>query len=344
MNKRVFKAIGLTILVLSFFAAMLVAGCSSGGGGGGSSSDPTYTPTSSPTQTTTVTGQVTDNDGPVANARVELEYTSGSGKMIKDVIVVYTDENGDYTIPNVEVGQNVRISAYYPDGSWLGYYDVVVQEDQPPIDVSPTSTPTPTPTPSVTPNPTPTSTASPSPTPTPTATPSPSPSTTPTPGNGTLNLSSTPSGAKIFIDSVDTDTTTPNVFSLIPGSHTYKLTLSGYQDFQETITIVADQTVIRATTLVPTSSGEQVEGDVKDRDTGGLLEGVEIKFKQGETTVETIKTDDKGEFSVKLPAGLYRAELRLAGYRVTSYPITIETGIVNEFHWTIKNLGQQQTE
>jgi hypothetical protein len=48
---------------------------------------------------------------------------------------------------------------------------------------------------------------------------------------GTVEISSTPAGAKIYVDDVDTYKGTPaSIMNLDVGNHTYKLTLSGYQD------------------------------------------------------------------------------------------------------------------
>jgi hypothetical protein len=61
---------------------------------------------------------------------------------------------------------------------------------------------------------------------------------------GTINISSTPSGAEIFIDGVDQGVTTPfTIPKLSPGTHTYRLVLSGYISATGTITIAAGQTV-----------------------------------------------------------------------------------------------------
>jgi len=136
-TKKLLKTGGLIILVI-FFAATILIGC---GRGSDPEPGPTNTPTTKPSPTTTVTGQVKDDNGPVVHAKVELEYLRQFGKMVRDVIVVYTDANGNYTIPGVEVGQQVRILAHYPDGSWLGYHDVVVLENQDPIEVTPTGPP-----------------------------------------------------------------------------------------------------------------------------------------------------------------------------------------------------------
>lgn len=57
--------------------------------------------------------------------------------------------------------------------------------------------------------------------------------------NGSLNISSTPSGAEIFIDNIDKGATTQAIISgITPGEHAYKLTLAGgYYDVIGTFNI-----------------------------------------------------------------------------------------------------------
>ncbi len=69
------------------------------------------------------------------------------------------------------------------------------------------------------------------------------------PTTGTLNISSTPAGAEIFIDNQDQGKVTPQVIKNIPaGSHQLRLTLSGYEPYSTAFTITAGAT----TTLNPT--------------------------------------------------------------------------------------------
>ncbi|MFH1897504.1 MAG: right-handed parallel beta-helix repeat-containing protein [Candidatus Desantisbacteria bacterium] len=58
-----------------------------------------------------------------------------------------------------------------------------------------------------------------------------------TPCYGTLSVTSTPTGASIFIDGVDKGTATPAVLSLQTGSYTLSLTMPNYCTYTTTITI-----------------------------------------------------------------------------------------------------------
>lgn len=60
---------------------------------------------------------------------------------------------------------------------------------------------------------------------------------------GDAQIMSTPTGARIYIDNIDTGLSTPvTILDLISGSHTYKLTLTGYVDATGMFNIVAEQT------------------------------------------------------------------------------------------------------
>ncbi|MBU0701810.1 PEGA domain-containing protein, partial [bacterium] len=68
---------------------------------------------------------------------------------------------------------------------------------------------------------------------------------TPTLQYGSLSITSTPSsGAKIYLDGTDTGSVTTQVFANISaGTHAIKLTLSGYQDWYGTATVIAGSTI-----------------------------------------------------------------------------------------------------
>ena len=75
------------------------------------------------------------------------------------------------------------------------------------------------------------------------------------PTTGTLDVSSVPLGAKIFIDGADQSKVTRSVIQNIPaGSHSLRLTLSGYLDYTTTFTITGGLTTILNLTLTPVST------------------------------------------------------------------------------------------
>ncbi|MBU1752825.1 PEGA domain-containing protein [bacterium] len=65
-----------------------------------------------------------------------------------------------------------------------------------------------------------------------------------TPIMGSLTINSTPSGAKIYIDNVDTNKLTNWTSTILTGTHTIRLTLSGYTDWRRSVLITTGTTTI----------------------------------------------------------------------------------------------------
>ena len=72
------------------------------------------------------------------------------------------------------------------------------------------------------------------------------PTPTPTPSYGSITITSSPSGANIYIDNVYKGLT-PAVFGSIPnGNHVVLLKQEGYRDFTKSVTVVADSLTMHA--------------------------------------------------------------------------------------------------
>ncbi|MFH1961832.1 MAG: right-handed parallel beta-helix repeat-containing protein [bacterium] len=75
-------------------------------------------------------------------------------------------------------------------------------------------------------------------------------STPPPAQYGSLSITSTPSGAKIYLNSIDTGSVTTRTFAnILAGTHIIRLTLSGYQDWYGTATVIAGSTACVCATL-----------------------------------------------------------------------------------------------
>ena len=70
-------------------------------------------------------------------------------------------------------------------------------------------------------------------------------------GTGPINISSTPPGAKIYIDNIDTQKITPTMITEVPvGNHNIKLTLAGYQYWEGIVSVVEGVIITVDATLV----------------------------------------------------------------------------------------------
>jgi hypothetical protein len=67
---------------------------------------------------------------------------------------------------------------------------------------------------------------------------------------GTLSVSSSPSGAAVYVDGIYQGVTSTTVGNLVPGSHSVRLTKAGYQDWTGTVSISAGATTYLNPTLV----------------------------------------------------------------------------------------------
>jgi hypothetical protein len=72
---------------------------------------------------------------------------------------------------------------------------------------------------------------------------------------GTLEIGSTPAGAAIALDGEDTGAVTPATFEGPEGSYQVRLTLAGYQPWQQTVPVQAGQTTTVDAQLVPEGGG-----------------------------------------------------------------------------------------
>jgi hypothetical protein len=67
---------------------------------------------------------------------------------------------------------------------------------------------------------------------------------------GTLSVSSSPGGAAVYVDNSYRGVTSTTVGNLVPGSHSVRLVLAGYQDWTGTVSISAGATTYLNPTLV----------------------------------------------------------------------------------------------
>jgi len=72
-----------------------------------------------------------------------------------------------------------------------------------------------------------------------------------TPTTGSINITSSPSGATVLLDNANKGSTPVTLSDIAPGNHTVLLKKTGYNDYKTTVTVVAGQTATISATLVP---------------------------------------------------------------------------------------------
>jgi hypothetical protein len=121
---------------------------------------------------------------------------------------------------------------------------------------------------------------------------------------GAISVTSTPSGAGISLDGVAIRGITPyTIPNVEPGYHTIKLTLAGYQDWKETVSVTAGKTVKVSATLTPISGSATITSTPSGA-------AIYVKSYLGDSYIgKTPHTD------TAVPPGDYTITLTLAGYQ-----------------------------
>ena len=121
-----------------------------------------------------------------------------------------------------------------------------------------------------------------------------------TAGLAKLDIKSTPSGARIFIDGKETGKITPSVINIKGGEHTIILKLANYIDFSITKQIVGDKTVTIAPRLVPSEPK-------------GIARFVSNPI-GAEIWINGNNTRKKTPYNIELKPGKYKVVIRKEGY------------------------------
>ncbi|HWQ66085.1 MAG TPA: PEGA domain-containing protein [Methanospirillum sp.] len=154
--------------------------------------------------------------------------------------------------------------------------------------------------------------------------PTPTPTPTPIPGYGSLSVSSSPSGATIWVDNSSTNFQTPKTISSIPiGPHTLKLIKSGYSEYTQNITIVAYQT-----TKVSASLSRSGTLAISSKPTGAgiWIDGADT----GKISPASISTLTVGQHTIRLTKN---------GYADYSKTVTIQNGKTTSVSATLLSTG-----
>ena len=77
---------------------------------------------------------------------------------------------------------------------------------------------------------------------------------------GSVSCTSTPSGAKVFLDGVDTTVFAPVTLTRVPtGSHIIEFRLSGYDNCMKTVNVLAEETATASCVLTPITTCEKFD-------------------------------------------------------------------------------------
>ncbi|HUU74510.1 MAG TPA: PEGA domain-containing protein [Methanoregulaceae archaeon] len=139
---------------------------------------------------------------------------------------------------------------------------------------------------------------------------------TPVSSTGNLQVSSSPSGAAVYVDGNYYGHTPTTVGNLAPGSHSVSLRLSGYQEWAGTVTINAGQT----TSISPTLTAAPTSGSISvTSNPSGAMIYLDGTY-QGKTLVSN------PFYIISVQPGSHVLEISLQGYQDYTSTISVNAG------------------
>jgi hypothetical protein len=90
---------------------------------------------------------------------------------------------------------------------------------------------------------------------------------------GTLSVSSSPSGAAVYVDGIYQGVTSTTIGNLVPGSHSVKLTKAGYQDWTGSVSIASGSTTYLSPTLVVNPQPQYATVSISSNPSGANVYG-----------------------------------------------------------------------
>lgn len=133
--------------------------------------------------------------------------------------------------------------------------------------------------------------------------------------HGYISVSSSPSGAQLYVDGTYRGTT-PATVTEYPGSHPVVLKLSGYHDYSQTVSVTAGATNYISTVLSPVTRSGYIKIYSQPGDANIYLDGTY----RGQT-------DSYGNLIISnLPAGTYQVKATKPQYSDAVYPVLVTQG------------------
>ncbi len=129
---------------------------------------------------------------------------------------------------------------------------------------------------------------------------------------GSISLSSSPSGANIFIDGLNVGITPMTLQGVQPGNHSVRLALSGYNDYNAAISVIAGQTTFISATLAQV----QLTGDISVSSTPS---GANVY-------IDGVYVGISPLVSTGVAQGAHSVRISLSGYMDSNIPVNIALG------------------
>jgi len=122
-------------------------------------------------------------------------------------------------------------------------------------------------------------------------------------GPGSIDITSTPSGASIYLDGSNKGVTPKTISGVSAGSHTIKITKSGYEDYNKKVTVTAGETASISVDLVKQTGSIYVTSIPSGAD-------IYLDGSNKGTTPKTISKVSAGSHTIKVTAGGYEDYLK----------------------------------
>jgi hypothetical protein len=142
----------------------------------------------------------------------------------------------------------------------------------------------------------------------------------PPPVTGAVDVESDPSEANTYLDGVFKGLTPLSIVGVTPGSHILKLNKTGYQPWEETISVVAGETTLVNETLSP------IVTPVPTTPVGYGSIYVSSLPTKARVLIDNV---DRGMTDVvvsNVATGTRQVTIEKAGYKSQSFPVTVSTG------------------
>ncbi len=149
---------------------------------------------------------------------------------------------------------------------------------------------------------------------------------------GSLSVSSTPSGAGIYVDTIYQGETNTNVGDLSTGTHTVTLKKAGYQTWSRQYTVYSSQTTYLTAQLTPVSNPTTGDLEVSSAPSGAAVY-VDTDY-QGTTTPGSPLD------VVALSPGTHTVVLKKSGYSDYTTTVNIRAGQTAQVAATLAQSGQ----